>query len=173
MHADSIYYYDTETSGLSAVKFKTATPTDFDGEAFCGKTTIDTNGVPATTAITLKHCVAQINLKTNAVLTGKKSVKVTYGETGNANAPMSAFNILDESVTTPATIAGVIGKVDAAASTGATKLNPYTFHTFYVFAPKGTQRVLKSSVRTFSDVRMFCLLFTKVVIASPVGLFNI
>lgn len=144
-------YYDTETGGLSAVTFKTATPTDFDGEAFCGKTTINTNGVPATTAITLKHCVAQINLKTNAVLTGKQSVKVTYGEAGNANAPMSTFNILDESVTAPATIAGVIGKVDAAASTGATKLNPYTFHTFYVFAPKGAQRLVNMEVAMCSN----------------------
>lgn len=143
-------YYDTTTGGLKAVTFKqTTTVTDFDGEAFYGSTTISAEGNPASTAITLKHSVAQVNIKTTTKLTDKQSVSVNYGETLDANAPNATFNAIDGEVTVPKTIAKVVNKVDNTQI--PTPEAPYTFHTFYTFAPKSAQGIINMRIAMCSD----------------------
>lgn len=137
-------YYDTATKGLKAVTFKNPIPTDLDGEAFCGRTTIGTDGIPVSTTITLKHSVAQVNIKTTTQLTGKQSVKVNYGLAADANAPMSSFNAIDGAVTVAKTIAGVVNTVDNTQIPSAAA--PYTFHTFYTFAPQDQQGLINMEI---------------------------
>lgn len=136
-------YYNT-TGGLKAVTFKQTTGArDLDGEAFYGSTTISAEGTPASTAITLKHSVAQVNIKSTTQLTGKANAVVDYGETASTNAPYSSFNAIDGTVATSRAITAE-NTVDAAHE--ATPEAPYTFHTFYIFAPKGAQGLINMQI---------------------------
>lgn len=145
--------YNT-TNGLKAISMisptGTLSGTDFGGEAFYGTTTVNASGIPASTSVTLVHAVAQVNLRSIEQLSGigttMQSVKVTYGEAGNVNAPMSVFNALDETVTTAATI-NVTNTVESSVAS-----LPYDFHTFYFFAPKTSQNIINAKIELCSDV---------------------
>lgn len=147
--ADTDWFYDTTTGGLKAISMLSpATPLDgtaFGGEAFYGSATIDENGTPSSTSITLVHAVAQVNFKSTVKLTSMQSVKITYGDADDSNAPMSVFNALDGGVETAAKIDGVINTVDATAA------SPYGFHTFYLFAPKTSETIINAKVELCSD----------------------
>lgn len=142
-------YYDT-SAGLDAVTFKDATPADLDGEAFYKTVAIRVDGTPETNRVLLKHSVAQVNIKTMDELVGYKSVKVTYGDAANANAPMSVFNALDGTVATGLTIADVVSNI--GDTSGATEMDAKTFHTFYVFAPKATQGLINMTISLCTGV---------------------
>lgn len=142
--------YDTTTNGLKAISMipptGTLSGTDFGGEAFYGTITIDDSGIPASTSVTLVHAVAQVNLRSTVQLTGMQSVKVTYGEASNANAPISVFNALDGTTGTAATINGITNTVDATVTSF-----PYDFHTFYIFAPKDAPSIINAKIELCSD----------------------
>ena len=140
--------YDTTTGGLKAVTFKT-NPTDGTAEAFSGFVGVSDAGLATANKVVLKHSVAQVNLKTTAQLTGFGSVKVSYGEAANASAPMSVFNALDGTVTTAASIDGIVNTVNA--STSASESSPYSFHTFYVFAPAERKGIINMTVDLCTD----------------------
>ena len=142
-------YYDTATNGLKEIAFNPSNTDDFNGEAFYGNVAIDDKGTAATTDITLTHAVSMVTLKTTTQLENLKSVKVTYGEAGGANAPMSAFNAVTGALAGTAATVAKVNKVDNAQtpSDGA----PYDFHTFYVFAPNDAQSVINMTVEMCTD----------------------
>jgi len=141
-------YFDTTTGGLKDITLKKTLEPAEKCQAFSGTIAIDEKGEPAATSVSLKHAVAQVNLKTTNQLTGYGSVKVAYGE-AEANAPASHFNALDGTATTNAVISGVTNTVDGTQT--ATESSPYTFHTYYVLAPKTTKSVINMVVDLCSD----------------------
>lgn len=141
-------YFDTTTGGLKDITLKQALDASEKCQAFSGTIAIDEKGEPATTSVSLTRAVAQVNLKTTNQLTGYGSVKVAYGE-AEANAPASHFNALDGTAATNAVISGVTNTVDGTQA--ATELSPYTFHTYYVLAPKATKSVINMVVDLCSD----------------------
>ncbi|MCD8182877.1 MAG: hypothetical protein LUE99_07040 [Bacteroides sp.] len=78
--------------------------------------------------------MAQVNIKTTTQLKGCNSVKVTYGEAENTNAPTSSFDATNGNVKTALTIANVVNKVDNTVV--PVEGIPEAFHTFYVFAQR-------------------------------------
>lgn len=141
-------YFDTTTGGLKDITLKKVLDAAEKCQAFSGTIAIDEKGEPATTSASLTRAVAQVNLKTTNQLTGYGSVKVAYGE-AEANAPVSHFNALDGTAATNAVISGVTNTVDGTQA--ATELSPYTFHTYYVLAPKATKSVINMVVDLCSD----------------------
>lgn len=141
-------YFDTTAGGLKDITLKKALDPAEKCQAFFGTVGIDAQGTPEATTVSLKRAVTQVNLITNNKLIGYKSVKVAYGE-AEANAPASHFNALDGTAATNAVISGVVNTVDGTHA--ATEAAPYTFHTYYVFAPKTTQSVINMAVDLCSD----------------------
>lgn len=141
-------YFDTTTGGLKDITLKKTLDPAEKCQAFSGTIAIDEKGEPATTSVSLTRAVAQVNLKAINQLTGYGSVKVAYGE-AEANAPASHFNALDGTATTNAVISGVTNTVDGTQT--ATESSPYTFHTYYVLAPKTTKSVINMVVDLCSD----------------------
>ena len=140
-------YYDTST-GLKGVTFNSGNTTDFYGEAFYGNADINSSEAAAT-SVTLKHAVSVVKLKTTAALEKMGSVKVTYGDPGNTNAPMSTFDASTGTASTQGTIAEKVNTVDPTQV--ATEADPYDFHTFYVFAPSDSQALITMKIEMCSD----------------------
>lgn len=140
-------YYDT-SSGLDNVTFVSSNTDNFDGEAFFGSVDISSE-TSATESVTLTHAVSLVNLKTTQPLTGYGSVKVTYGEAGNTNAPVSSFNAVNG---TAGATGATVEKVNTVnPSETATPSSPYDFHSFYLFAPTDTKGLINMKVEMCSD----------------------
>lgn len=140
-------YYDT-SSGLDNITFVSSNTNNFDGEAFFGSVDIS-SATSATESVTLTHAVSLVSLKTTQPLTGYGSVKVTYGDAGGANAPVSSFNAVNG---TAGTTGATVEKVNTVNSgTSATPSSPYDFHTFYLFAPTDTKGLINMKVTMCSD----------------------
>ena len=140
-------YYDTATGGLKAITLKT--DGGFEGEAFFGKVTIDAKGTASTNTVSLTHAVAKLTLKTTAQLEKLGSVKVTYGDADGSNAPMSSFNALTGETGGTASTVNKVSTVKNDQTADAD--NPYFFHTFYVFAPTDTKKVINMTVEMCTD----------------------
>lgn len=140
-------YYDT-SSGLNNITFVSSNTDNFDGEAFFGH--IDISSETATAeSVTLTHAVSLVTLNTTQQLTGFGSVKVSYGEAGNANAPVSSFNAVNG---TAGTTRATIEKVNTVSPTEMTgPSSPYNFHNFYLFAPTDTRGLINMKVTMCSD----------------------
>lgn len=142
-------YYDT-SSGLNHITFKTGNTSNFDGESFFGHVEIS-NETSTSESVTLTHAVSLVTLKTTKPLTNFGSVKVSYGETGNANAPVSSFNAVEGTAGTDKATVEKVNAIDASESGTATPSSPYDFHTFYLFAPTDAQGVINMKVTMCSD----------------------
>ena len=157
-------YYDTST-GLKGVTFNSGNTTDFYGEAFYGNADINSSEAAAT-SVTLKHAVSVVKLKTTAALEKMGSVKVTYGDPGNTNAPMSTFDASTGTASTQGTIAEKVNTVDPTQV--ATEADPYDFHTFYVFAPSDNQALITMKIEMCSDASGTAVLKTSSVSNVPI-----
>lgn len=140
-------YYDT-SSGLNNITFVSSNTDNFDGEAFFGH--IDISSETATAeSVTLTHAVSLVTLNTTQQLIGFGSVKVSYGEAGNANAPVSSFNAVNGTAGTTHTTIEKVNTVSSSEMTGPS--SPYNFHNFYLFAPTDAQGVINMKVTMCSD----------------------
>ena len=141
-------YYDT-SAGLNSITFKTPNADNFDGEAFSGSTEIS-SGTSTTASVVLKRAVALVTLSTTTKLDGLQSVKVSYGEASDANAPASSFNAVEGKIGTGNTTVESKNTVDAAQTPSVA--SPYKFHTFYLFAPTDAKGLINMKVTMCSDV---------------------
>ena len=133
------------TTDLKAVALKQALTGEDQCQAFCGTASIAADQAEATTAVTLKRAVAQVNLRSDAEMKGYSKLEANY-----TNVP-NTFNVL----TNETSVSGATGVApnftvdDLSVATGA---NSFTFQSAYFLAP-GTEgaNMVKIELKTYNS----------------------
>lgn len=133
------------TTDLKAVALKKALTGDDQCQAFCGTASIAADQVEATTTVTLKRAVAQVNLRSTAEMKGYSKLEANY-----TNVP-NTFNVLDNTTSVSGTT-GITPNFTVTDLSVATGDNNFTFQSAYFLAP-GTEdaNMVKIELKTYNS----------------------
>ena len=139
---DNAYF---NTGDLEAVALKQHLSADDRCQAFCATADVAADQAAATTTVTLKRAVAQVNLKSNTSLEYFEKMEATYSDVPNT------FNVKDNLVSTNPSGTAAPGTFTITAKPAMGADNKFTYHTVYFLAPgDGSANLLKIKLETFS-----------------------
>ena len=142
------YAYDTtDLQAINMTAQATASDVTYEAlNAFYGSAAIATDGSTPSTSILLKHAVAQVNIKVVEPLSDVAKISCEYDNFVNQ------FNVLTgeykqiESGATKSTYTNNI-----PSTTGATKANPITLQTIYLFAATEGTMLNSATIKTYNS----------------------
>lgn len=133
------------TTDLKAVALKKALTGEDQCQAFCGTASIAADQASATTGVTLKRAVAQVNLRSTEEMKGYSKLVAKY-----TNVP-NTFNVLDNTTSVNG-VTGADPDFTIADFTGATGMTSFTFQSVYFLAP-GTEsaNMVEIELKTYNS----------------------